>query len=61
MITIKDAIQLLQTEFETSIQFGEVDTAHALKLGIEALKRIQACRQVKLSNDYFTLPGEWKE
>ena len=60
-MTIEKAIEVLTLEVTTNLDSGAEDFNAAVKLGIEALKRIQECRPADymIKEDY--LPGETEE
>ena len=60
-MTIDEAKICLSIQVEVKHRLGKDYEAKALQLGLEALSRIQAYREVKLSDDYFKLPGETKD
>jgi len=57
-MTIEKAIEILQSHVEWCDPEKEVETLDALKLGIEALKRINDWRHHKVTNPDMMLKGE---
>ncbi|MHB8084369.1 MAG: hypothetical protein ACYDHZ_00890 [Dehalococcoidia bacterium] len=55
---ITKAIEVLQKRVESPFVRSNQDTQDAIKIGIEALKRIQDCRRSIFTNVTSLLPGE---
>ena len=60
-MTIDEAIKVLQEVHRTAEFRWEVNTVAALRLGIEALKRIQFQRALLPSEGNYPLAGETEE
>jgi len=60
-MTLTKAIELLTMELEAKTRTGEIDLHDALKLGIEALKRLKEHRHSHIDITYRALPGETAE
>ena len=60
-MTIDEAIKLLEKDIAAMGRFSTIDCAEALKLGIEALKRIKNERDIQGGLYNYELPGETKE
>lgn len=58
---LEKAIELNRAEVDALIDAGEVATAQAVELGIEALKRIEDIRNYDGDYSSLMLPGETKE
>jgi len=61
MITIEKASEILTQQVRYYHQIHQVDIIDALKLGIEALKRIKDCRHDWNLTITEILPGETRE
>jgi len=57
-MTIDEAIEILEGEVTYRDCFDNTDRYHALKLGIEALKRVKLVRESPLGSWEYLLPGE---
>ena len=57
-MTISEAIRLLQKDIDDPGSVDIMDVAEAEKLGIEALKRIKACREPEGGSPLPLLKGE---
>jgi hypothetical protein len=57
-MTIDEAIKLLEIELAPFVTLSTHGTKDAIKLGIEALKRIQRQRKDLFTNEIKLLPGE---
>jgi len=60
-MTIDKAIQILSDEPETLDWENEPQAIEALKLGIEALKRVKYVRETYQKSSYVLLPGETED
>jgi len=60
-MTIDEAIEILELELHPSVKLSTHSSKDAVKLGIEALKRIQNSRRVWDVWNLGPLPGETKE
>lgn len=60
-MTIVEATKVLEDIIKYVEPADPPEEHQALNLGIEALKRLQADREVIPSDEFFMLPGETKE
>jgi len=60
-VTIDEAIKILTDSLEWTPEAHQPDIDNAIKLGIEALKRLQAERRNQASLYNYELVGETKE
>ncbi|MBA7577276.1 hypothetical protein ES708_19123 [subsurface metagenome] len=61
MISIDEAIKELNHQANICHTWGEETLKCSLRLGIEALKRIQEYRSMKIVSGGWNLPGETKK
>ncbi|MBA7701822.1 hypothetical protein ES703_110569 [subsurface metagenome] len=61
LITIDKAITDLQARIDGEFNIKGVDECEDMKLGVEALKRVKACRPVDLYAPEILLPGETRD
>ena len=60
-MTLKEAIEILTFQVKLYNEIHQQDTIDALKLGIEALRRLGQYRNWQPPSDIQLLPGETKD
>jgi len=60
-MTLSKAIERLEEHTHYAYKVGQPNLLSAIKLGIEALKRIEATRLVRKQGTVVLLPGETEE
>lgn len=58
---IDKAIELLEAIIKSGEYLGDPDDSRAVKLGLEALRRVKDCRQVACDFAPKLLPGETED
>lgn len=60
-MTLDKAIETMQLDMDQNVYLDTSDLNVAMKLGIEALKRLKNQRNVPTDISFVSLPGETKE